>query len=111
MPPCGVPLLTFLVEWADPIVEYTTLLVSIAYEHISPTVGRSMPSSVRAQVIAVGVTLVRAPSMSRNAAREYSLFRKPFSILDTREWREYLLIYPYGTRAVRQRVGFGRWLA
>jgi len=49
--------------------------------------GRSMPSSVRAPVIAVGVTLLKALSMSRNAAREFSLLWKPRSILDTREWR------------------------
>jgi len=49
--------------------------------------GRSMPRSVRVPVIAVGVTLLKAPSMSRNAAREYSLLRKPLSILNTREWR------------------------
>jgi len=35
------PLVTFLVEWADPIVEYTTLLVSMVC--MSPTMGRSMP--------------------------------------------------------------------
>jgi len=40
-----------------------------------------MPSSVRAPVIDVGVTLLKAPSMSRNAAREYSLLQ------NTREWR------------------------
>jgi len=40
-----------------------------------------MPSSVRAPVIAVGVTLLKAPSMSRHTAREYSLLRKPLSIL------------------------------
>jgi len=49
--------------------------------------GRSMPSSVRAPAIAVGVTLLKAPSISKNAAREYFLLWKPLSILDTREWR------------------------
>jgi len=49
--------------------------------------GRSIPSLVRAPVIAVGVTLLKAPYMSRNAAREYSLLRKPLSILNTRECR------------------------
>jgi len=44
-------------------------------------------SSVRAPVIAVGVTLLKALSMSRNAAREYSLLWNPLSILATREWR------------------------
>jgi len=75
--------------------------------------GRSMPSSVRAPVNAVGVTLLKAPSMSRYAAREYSLLWKPLSILDTGYWSggRYLLICPYGTRVVRQRVGFGQWLA
>jgi len=67
--------------------------------------GRSMPSSVRAPVIAVGVTLLKAPSMSRNAAREYSL------LCTLESGGRYLLICPYGKRVVRQRVGFGRWLA
>jgi len=46
---------------------------------------RSMPSSVRKPVIAVGVKLLKAPSKSRKAARNYSLLQKPFSIQDTRE--------------------------
>jgi len=52
---------------------------------MSPTMGRSM--SVRAPVIDVGVTLLKAPYMSRNAAREYSVLRKPLCILNTRKWR------------------------
>jgi len=66
--PSEIPLLTFLIEWADPTVEYTTLLVSMVC--MSPTMGHSVPSSVIAPVIAVGVTLLKAPSMSRNAARK-----------------------------------------
>jgi len=71
--------------------------------------GRSMHSSVRAPVIAGGVTLLKAPSMSRNAAREYFLLRKPLSKLNTRcgGRGRYLLICLYGTRAVRRRVGLG----
>jgi len=73
-----------------------------------------MPSSVRAPVIAVGVTFLEAPFMSKEAAREHFLLRKPLSetsLLYTCTLESgwgYLLIYPYGARAVRQRVGFDR---
>jgi len=99
-PLCGVTLLTVLVDCADPIVKYTTLLVSMVC--MSPTIGRPMPSSVRAPVIVAEVTLLNAPSMSRKAAREYSLLRDPLSIQDTME-----RICLYVTHAVHWRVGFG----
>jgi len=69
--------------------------------------GRSMPSSVRAPVIAVGVTLLKALSMSRNAAREYTLLRKLLSILNTREWRAVSVDLPlrYACCASKSRPG------
>jgi len=64
--------------------------------------GRSMPT-----VIAVGVTLLEAPSMSRNATREYSLMRNPLSILDTREWKAVSVDLPlrYACCASESRLG------
>jgi len=59
-------------------------------------------------VKAVGVTLLKAPSMSRKAAREYSLSRKPLSIQDTREWWAVSFDLPirYACCALK-RVGLG----
>jgi len=73
-------------------VEYTALLVSVVCK--SPIIGRSMPSTVRAPVITIGVMLLKAPSMSIKAAKEYSLF-----------------ICFYGTHVVRWRVGLGWYVA
>jgi len=46
--------------------------------------------------------------MSRNDARDYSLLRKPFSILDTREWRSVSVDLPlrYACCASESRLGF-----
>jgi len=44
-----------------------------------------MSRSVSAPVIGVGVTSLKAPSMSRKAARKYSLLWKPLSIHYTKE--------------------------
>jgi len=73
-------------------VEYTAQLVSVVCK--SPIIGRSMPSTVRAPVITIGVMLLKAPSMSIKAAKEYSLF-----------------ICFYGTHVVRWRVGLGWYVA
>jgi len=45
--------------------------------------------------------------MSRNDARDYSLLRKPFSILDTREWRSVSVDLPlrYACCASESRLG------
>jgi len=58
-------------------------------------------------VIAVGITLLKAPSMSRNAARENSLLRKPLSLLNTREWRVVSVDLPlrYACCASESRLG------
>jgi len=51
--------------------------------------------------------VVKGPSMSRNDARDYSLLRKPFSILDTREWRSVSVDLPlrYACCASESRLG------
>jgi len=61
-PPCGVPLFTSLV-----LVEVHSVAVKIQLINnlwISLTIGGSTPSSVRDSVIAVGSTLLKAPSIS-----------------------------------------------
>jgi len=52
-------------------VAVTILLISNLW--INPTIGGSTPSSVRDCVIAIGSTLLKAPSMSRKAISVYSL--------------------------------------
>jgi len=63
--PYGVPLFTSLVWVEVPSVAVTILLISNLW--INPTIGGSTLSSVRDSVIAVGSTLLKAPSMSRKA--------------------------------------------
>jgi len=64
-PPCGVPLFTSLVWVEVPSVAVTILLISNLW--ISLTIGGSTPGSVRDSVIAVGSTLLKAPSIFRKA--------------------------------------------
>jgi len=68
-PPCGVPLFTSLVWVEVPSVAVTILLNSNC--------------SVRDSVIAMGSTLLKAPSMSRKAISVYSLMPSYFSMLLT----------------------------
>jgi len=70
-PPCGVPLFTSLVWVEVPSVAVTILLISNL--RINLTIGGSTPTSVRDSVIAVGSTLLKAPSMLRNAINVFSL--------------------------------------
>jgi len=64
-PPCGVPLFTCLVWVEVPSVAVTILLNRNLW--VNPTIGVSTPRSVRDSVIAVGSTLLKAPSISRKA--------------------------------------------
>jgi len=70
-PPCEMPLFTRLIWVEVPSVALTILLISNLW--ISLTIGGSTPSSVRDSVIAVGSTLLKAPSISRKAISVYSL--------------------------------------
>jgi len=62
----GVPLLTRLVWVEVPGVAVTILLISNLW--INHTISGSTPSAVRVCVIAMGSTLLKAPSMSRKAS-------------------------------------------
>jgi len=62
-------------------VAVTILLISNLW--INLTNGGSTPSSVRDSVIAMGSTLLKAPSMSRKAISVYSLMLSDFSMLLT----------------------------
>jgi len=70
-----------LVWVEDPSAAVTILLISNLW--ISLTIGGSTPSSVRDSVIAVGSTLLKAPSISRKAISVYSLMLSDFSMLLT----------------------------
>jgi len=76
-----VHLFTSLVWVEVPSVAVNILLITNLW--INLTIDGSTPSSVRDSVIAVGNTLLKAPSMSRKAISMYSLMLSDFSMLLT----------------------------
>jgi len=79
----------YLTAWVEFLsVAVTILLISNLW--INPTIGRSTPSSVRDSVIAMGSTLLKAPSMSRKAVNVHSMMLSDFSMLLTTECTLYL---------------------
>ena len=91
-PPCGVPLLTYLLIFESPRVELTILPVSSELVNsINCVLIFSLDS---ADVIAVGITLLKAPSIARKAHNANSVVRTFRSgILESEELSLWIGLY------------------